>query len=193
MAKPLPVPTKLVFVALIAVLAIVDQISKWWIVEMHFRPRIFEADGKTMEFFPWLLTLGQSRMPGGRTEITPYFDLVMAWNTGVSFSMLSSDHDWMPLVLIIMAVALSLVFIVWLLTTNSRWTAFPLALIIAGALSNVWDRTRFGAVVDFLYFHIGKYDWPAFNIADSCIVVGVALLAYDSLFLEPKRKKGYAP
>ncbi len=107
--------------------------------------------------------------------------------------MFASDHSYMPLVLIGVALTLSAIFFYWLMTTNSRMTALPLVMIVAGALSNVWDRVRFGAVADFLYFHIGEIGWPAFNIADTCIVVGVALLAYDGLFLEPKRKKGYVP
>jgi signal peptidase II len=163
------------------------------VIERYFRLRSFEADGASMDFIPWLVTTGQQPLPPMRYEITPFFDLVMAWNTGVSFSMFASDHALMPLALGGVALILCTIFAVWMFTTKAFMTALPLVLIIAGALSNVWDRVRFGAVADFLYFHVGAYGWPAFNIADSCIVLGVALLAWDSLFLEPKRRKGEAP
>lgn len=193
MTRSLPISTKLAFLGLSLALIIADQVSKWWIIERYFRPRNFGAEAPTMDFLPWLTTLTQERMGPIRMEVTSFFDLVMAWNTGVSFSMFASDSAVMPYVLSGIALIMATIFFIWLMTTNSRWTAFPLALIIAGALSNVWDRARFQAVADFLYFHVGQYGWPAFNIADSCIVVGVVFLAYDSLFLEPKRNKGYTP
>jgi signal peptidase II len=191
--KSLPVTDKLMFLGLSSLIILADQISKWWIIERYFRPRNFGAEAPAMDFIPWLTTFSQERMGPIRVEVTSFFDLVMAWNTGVSFSMFASDSHLMPYVLSGIALLMSGIFLIWLMTTNSRWTAFPLALIIAGALGNVWDRARFQAVADFLYFHVDQYGWPAFNIADSCIVVGVAFLAYDSLFLEPKRNKGYTP
>jgi signal peptidase II len=184
---------KLGFVAAIPALILIDQLSKWWVIERYFRLNDFAADGASVDFIPWLITTGQQQLPPLRHEITGFFDLVMAWNTGVSFSMFASDNAVMPLVLTGVALILSLGFMAWLFTTRAIMTALPLVLIIAGALSNVWDRMRFGAVADFLYFHVGEVGWPAFNIADSCIVLGVALLAWDSLFLEPKRRKGDAP
>ena len=193
MTKPLPPTLKLSFPIFILILMLVDQITKWWVIERYFRLRSFEADGASIDFLPWLFSLQMEKLPNMRREITPWFDLVMAWNKGVSFSMFASESTYVAYILIAVALTMSLVFFYWLMTTNSRMTAFPLVLIVAGALSNVWDRVRFGAVADFLYFHVGQYGWPAFNIADSCIVAGVALLAYDGLFLEPKRKKGYVP
>lgn len=193
MTKALPVSTKLIFIGMILLLIMADQVSKWWVIEMYFRPRNFGAEEPAQGFLSWLTSFGQPQMGPIRVEITSFFDMVMAWNTGVSFSMFASDSSLMPFVLSGIALLMAAIFMIWLLTTNSRWTAFPLAMIIAGALSNVWDRVRFQAVADFLYFHIDQWGWPAFNIADSCIVVGVALLAFDSLFLEPKRNKGYTP
>lgn len=189
MTSSLTLRHKLFLVLVIAALIIADQVSKWWVIEAFFRPRNFDATEAALDFWPWLVTLGQTQMPPIRIEVTSFFDLVMAWNTGVSFSMFASDHDFMPYVLSAIALTLASVFGVWFWRTTVLFTALPLALIIAGALSNVWDRVRFKAVADFLYFHIGQYGWPAFNIADSCIVLGVALLAFDSLFLEPKRHK----
>lgn len=193
MTKPLPFGLKLFFPVAILLLMLVDQITKWWVVERYFRLRSYEADGASIDFLPWLFSWKLEKIPTMHSEITSWFSLVMAWNKGVSFSMLTSDNQYMPYVLIGVALILSAIFFYWLMITNSKMTAFPLVLIVAGAISNVWDRVRFGAVADFLYFHVGTYGWPAFNIADSCIVAGVALLAYDGLFLEPKRKKGYVP
>ena len=193
MTKPLSPGLKLAFPVIIALLILIDQVTKWWVIERYFRLRSFEATGESIDFLPWLFSLRMEKIPSMRAEMTPWFDLVMAWNKGVSFSMFTSESTYVAYILIGVALTLSLVFFYWLMTTNSKMTAFPLVLIVAGALSNVWDRVRFGAVADFLYFHVGSYGWPAFNLADSCIVAGVALLAYDGLFLEPKRKKGYVP
>lgn len=176
------------FLVIIA-LIVADQLSKWWVLEKIVRLSSFDADGKSVDFLPWLVTLGQAQLPPFRSEVTSFFDIVMAWNTGVSFSMFASDNQMMVYVLIGVALILSSVFMIWLMRTTLLITALPLAMIIAGALSNVWDRVRFGAVADFLYFHVGEYGWPAFNLADSCIVAGVAILAFDGLFLEPRRAR----
>ncbi len=186
---PFSSKTRIGLFLLILALIVADQVSKWWVLEKIVRLRSFEADGSSMSFLPWLFKLGQEQMPPFRSEITSFFDIVMAWNTGVSFSMFASDNHLMVYVLIAVALVLSTVFTIWLMRTTVLMTALPLAMIIAGALSNVWDRVRFGAVADFLYFHVGEYGWPAFNLADSCIVVGVAILAFDGLFLEPRRAK----
>lgn len=178
---------------IVFVLMLADQLSKWWVLERIVRLNAFTADGASLDFLPWLITYGQERLPPFRLEITPFFDLVMAWNTGVSFSLFASSAAAMVYVLIGTSLLLSSVFLFWMMTTRSLLTALPLAMIIAGALSNVWDRVRFGAVADFLYFHVGSYGWPAFNLADSCIVTGVAFLAFDGVFLEPKRNQGYTP
>jgi signal peptidase II len=186
---PLSSKTRIGLFFVIIALIVADQVSKWWVLEKIVRLRSFEADGSSMDFLPWLFKLGQEQMPPFRSEVTSFFDIVMAWNTGVSFSMFASDHQAMVYVLIGVALLLSLVFTIWLIRTPLLITALPLAMVVAGALSNVWDRVRFGAVADFLYFHVGEYGWPAFNLADSCIVAGVAILAFDGLFLEPRRTK----
>lgn len=187
--KSLSPAAKLACLCVVVLLILADQLSKWWVIEMYFRPRNFGAEAPMTDFLPWLVLMGQEQMGPFRVEITSFFDMVMAWNTGVSFSLFSSNHEMMPYILSGVGILMSAIFLGWLMLSRSWMTALPLALIIAGALSNVWDRLRFGAVADFLYFHIGKYGWPAFNIADSCIVAGVALLAYDSLFLEPRRER----
>lgn len=171
---------------LILITSLLDQLSKWWVIERYFRLRSYEADGPSLNFITWLTTLPQERFPFYKTEITSFFNLVMVWNQGVSFGMFSSEHQWMPYALGLMALALCSVFLVWMWRSTSVFASFAIALIISGAISNVWDRARFGGVADFLDFHVASYHWPAFNIADSCIVIGVAGLAIHSLFFEKK-------
>lgn len=167
----------------------IDQLSKWWIIEIFFRPRVFSADGVSQSFTDWLGTFGQNQFPPAVFEVTGFFNLVMVWNKGVSFGMFATNHDWMPLILGGSALLLCVVLITWMTRAKYLTTLIPLAMIIAGAVSNVWDRARFGAVADFLDFHIQGVHYPAFNIADCCIVVGVIALAIDGLFIEPKRVK----
>lgn len=150
------------------VVLILDQVTKWWIVEIVMRsPRSI--------------------------EITPFFNLVMGWNRGVSFGMFSSGspaHAW-----ILTGVALAIVaaLLVWLKRTDERIVQIAIGLIVGGALGNVIDRIRFGAVADFLDFHAFGYHWPAFNVADTGITLGAIALVLDSLFAKaetPKNKEG---
>lgn len=174
------------FVVIIA-LGFLDQWSKWHVIEKLFRPVSFDAHGPSIGFWDWLTTLGQEQFPFYRREVTDFFNLVMVWNKGVSFGMFASNHTWMPIALMVMALALSSLFIYWLYRAPTLFAALPLTLVISGAISNVWDRARFGAVADFLDVHFAGYHWPAFNIADSCIVVGVAGLALHTLLSDDKR------
>lgn len=174
---------------LIAALALIDQVSKWWIIEVYFRPRVFEAEGASKNFFEWLMTSPQDKFPPARVAWGDYLDIVMVWNEGISFGMLSSDHTAMPMVLSVSAFLLALGLLIWLWRTPHMTTALPLAMVVAGALANIWDRIRFGAVADFLYFHVKDWYYPAFNLADSCIVLGVIWLAFDGIVLEAKRLK----
>lgn len=135
----------------------------------------------------WLL-LGPMREPQV-FEITSFFNVVSAWNKGVSFSLLWMPSAFGPWILSGVAVAISIGLAVWL-TRVSQWlTALGIGLVIGGALGNVIDRIRFGAVFDFLDFYVGTYHWPAFNVADSCICVGVVLLLWDGLFHGQERGK----
>ena len=106
----------------------------------------------------------------------------MAWNKGVSFGMLNQDSPWNAPLLSVLALVISGFLLNWLRKSEGWWIPLCLGLIIGGALGNVIDRLRFGAVADFLYFHIGEYYWPAFNLADSGISVGATLLIWDALF-----------
>lgn len=178
---------KIWLTGLIVLLALADQISKWWVIEVFYKPRVFEADGATMPFFQWFTTFGQEQFPPTNIEMTSFFNMVMVWNKGVSFGMFASGHDLMPYVLSGVAAVMAVILSVWMARATYLTTLIPLAMIISGAIANIWDRLRFGAVADFLDFHIGDIHYPAFNIADCCIVVGVLLLAFDGVILERRR------
>ena len=122
-------------------------------------------------------------------EVTPFFNLVLVWNRGVSFGMLNSLGDHGPWLLTLLAGAIGAFLIVWLLRETRTLTRLALWLVLAGAVGNAIDRLRFGAVVDFLDFHAFGYHWPAFNVADSAIVIGAGLILLDSLVLSQTRTK----
>ncbi len=117
---------------------------------------------------------------GESRPVTGFFNLVLAFNRGAAFSLLADASGWQrPLFMAIAVAAVGL--IVWLLARHADNPVFclGLSLILGGALGNLWDRARLGYVIDFLDFHALGYHWPAFNVADSAITVGAALLIYD--------------
>jgi len=118
--------------------------------------------------------------PGERLEVTGFFNLVLAFNRGAAFSFLAGAGGWQTPLLVGFALIAAVVVSVLLLRSPER-TLFcaGLALILGGALGNVIDRLRFGHVVDFLDLHAAGWHWPAFNVADSAITVGAALLILD--------------
>lgn len=114
--------------------------------------------------------------------VTSFFNLVLVMNPGASFSFLADAGGWQRWFFIMLALAIS----AWLVVIIRRHAAeklmpTALALVLGGALGNVIDRVRFGAVVDFLDFHVAGWHWPAFNVADSAITVGVILLVWQQL------------
>ena len=115
-------------------------------------------------------------------EVTPFFNLVMVWNTGVSFGLFSGSGDAGRWILSALALAITGFLTVWLWSVRSRLIAVALGLVIGGALSNVIDRLYWGKVADFFDFHVAGYSWPAFNVSDSGVVIGVVLLLLDSLW-----------
>ena len=121
--------------------------------------------------------------------VAPFFAVVRAWNTGVSFSMF--NNFGIKGVYILSGVALIIVALLlkWLKSEKSRLVQIALGFIIGGALGNVIDRIHLGAVFDFLDFYVGDHHWPAFNMADSFICVGAALIIIHSLFFIKKREK----
>ncbi len=117
-------------------------------------------------------------------EVTGFFNLAAVWNQGISFGMFASHNQ--PLILIVLSLIIMGVLGLWLIRADSRFIACALGLVIGGAMGNVLDRIRFGKVFDFLDFHISGLHWPAFNIADSSIFIGVVLLCIHSMFLEKR-------
>lgn len=160
---------------ILAVLIIVfDQLSKWWVVEKLMRP-----EGVTDTPF----------YSATRIDILPFFDLVMAWNRGVSFGIFNNDGRWNAVALSVLSVAISIGLVLWMRKAPSRLVTLALGGIIGGALGNVVDRFRWGAVADFLDVHVMGYHWPAFNLADSAISVGAVLLVLDALFTKSSSTK----
>jgi signal peptidase II len=154
-------------IAAIAVL-LADQASKLWLLFA------FDIAGR------------------GAVSVTPFFDLVLAWNTGISYGWFQTDSALGHAVLLAFKIVAVIVLAVWMTRAQTRLATVALGLIIGGAIGNAIDRLAYGAVVDFAHFHvhIGEKDlsWYVFNLADTAIVVGVAALLYDSLFGEPAVK-----
>jgi signal peptidase II len=123
--------------------------------------------------------------PGEQLVVTPFFSLTLAFNPGAAFSFLAGADGWQRWLFTGIAIAASAV-IVWLLRRGGNALyCLGLALILGGALGNLWDRLAIGMVVDFLLFHYAGWAYPAFNVADSAITCGAGLLIFDSF-----RKQG---
>jgi len=120
----------------------------------------------------------------GAVQVTPFFDLVLAWNTGISYGWFQQDGPIGAAILLGFKVIAVIALAIWMARSKTRLATIGLGLIIGGAIGNAIDRAAYGAVVDFALFHIqwgGKtLNWYVFNIADAAIVVGVAALLYDS-------------
>lgn len=116
-------------------------------------------------------------------RVTSFFDLVLTFNRGMSFGLFNSASGLNALLFSLAAAAIVAVLCWWLSRVVHPFLAIAIGLIIGGAIGNVVDRLRYGAVVDFLYFHVGSWYWPAFNFADSAICVGVAAMLLDGLLL----------
>ena len=144
--------------AAIALVIAADQLSKWYILDVV---GIAGRDPIT---------------------VTSFFKLVMVWNYGISFGMFAMPNTIMPYVL--KGIALGVILALWVIChrEEQRFELYCYAVIIGGALGNVIDRVRFGAVADFFYLHVGQYGWPAFNIADAAIFCGVAGLLIRLFF-----------
>ena len=133
----------------------------------------------------------QAFLYGEHLTVTSFFDLVRYHNEGAAFSFLADAGGWQRLFFTAVSVIASVV-VIYLIQKNSgnksdgqKLFCFGLALILGGALGNLYDRITLGYVVDFLFFHINTHYWPAFNVADSAICVGVATLLLDS-FKKPQ-------
>ena len=113
-----------------------------------------------------------------------FFDLMLAYNKGAAFSFLAEQDGWQRWFFTGLSAVISIVLFIWLrrLPLSHRWTAFAIALVIGGAIGNLIDRIAYGHVVDFLLFYIDPWYWPAFNVADSAITIGVITLIITELF-----------
>ncbi|MCH2549194.1 MAG: signal peptidase II [Alphaproteobacteria bacterium] len=148
---------------LVILIVIIDQISKKIIIGMIFNPyRVI--------------------------EVTSFFNLVPVYNTGISFGLFNTGSELGRWILVLVAIALIIVLFIWLFRTKSVYVVICLVLVLGGALSNLVDRIIIGAVIDFLDFHLLGFHWPAFNLADSCIVIGALLLLYKSLYLPTQKR-----
>lgn len=125
-------------------------------------------------------------------RVTPFFDLVLQWNIGISFGLLQNDSPAAQLALMLVKVVAVIALAIWMARSQTILATIALGLIIGGAIGNAIDRIVYGAVVDFALFHIeiaGKtYTWYVFNLADTAIVAGVAALLYDSFIGTPAAK-----
>ena len=118
-------------------------------------------------------------------QILPIFNLYLTFNPGISFSMLRADSPYGVWLLIAIAFIICAFVLYTFRKEKDKWMRVALMLVLGGALGNIWDRLRYGVVIDFLDFHWGDYHWPAFNVADSAICIGVAILLWQTL----RRKK----
>ena len=148
--------------ALVVLITIfLDQLTKWWVVNLMMTP-------------PKII------------QVTNFFDLVLVYNRGVSFGIFNNSPDWVGVVLILFAFLISIGLAFWIWHADGKLLSCALALVVGGAVGNVLDRIQFGAVVDFLDFHVWGWHWPAFNVADAAITIGVVMLILDSF--RPKSK-----
>jgi len=140
---------------------VIDQASKVWLLQ------VFE--------------LGRR----GAVAVTPFFDLVLAWNTGISYGWFQDGGPFAQWFLLAFKIVAVIALAIWMAWSQTRLAAVGLGLIIGGAVGNAIDRLAYGAVVDFALFHVQigakTYNWYIFNLADAAIVAGVAALLYDSL------------
>jgi signal peptidase II len=141
---------------------VLDQASKFWLV------RVFDIAHR------------------GTVKLTPFFDLVLAWNQGISFGWFQNDGPAAQLVLMAIKAMAVVVLAVWMIRSRTLLATLALGLIIGGAIGNGVDRLAYGAVVDFALFHVqigqNTFNWYVFNLADVAIVAGVAALLYESFW-----------
>jgi signal peptidase II len=122
--------------------------------------------------------------------VLPFFDLTLMYNKGAAFSFLSDQGGWQRWFFVALAVGVTLALVLWLrrLKPEEKWVALSLSLIIGGAVGNLIDRLLFGQVIDFISWHYQEYYWPAFNLADSAIFIGVVVMLYEAFFIRSGEK-----
>jgi signal peptidase II len=120
--------------------------------------------------------------------VVPFFNIVLVYNEGAAFSFLSDQGGWQRWLFAGLAVIVSLVLVAWIsrLGRDDRWLAIALSLVVGGAVGNLIDRVLYGHVIDFLDLYYDQWHWPAFNIADSAIFLGVVLMLIDAMFAKER-------
>jgi signal peptidase II len=160
-------PLRLGVITALVTLAL-DQASKLWLL--------------------YVLDIGHR----GTVKVTPFFDLVLAWNIGISFGWFQNDSQIAQLALMLVKAAAVIALAIWMARSRTLLATVALGLIIGGAIGNAIDRVAYGAVVDFALFHLqigaNTFNWYVFNLADVAIVAGVAALLYDSFLGIPAAK-----
>lgn len=129
-----------------------------------------------------IVTLFANRPQGAQIRLAPFLNLLLTRNSGISFGLFNGGVGPNAMVFSLAAVAVVAVLIYWLSRVESVFLAVVIGLIIGGAVGNVIDRLLDGSVVDFIDFHLGSWHWPAFNIADSAICLGVVAMLLEGLF-----------
>ncbi len=155
--------------AIAAAVVVIDQITKVWAESV--------------------LAQGQSIV------VAPFFKFQLAYNTGAAFSFLGEAGGWQRWFFSVVSFAVSVAIVVWIkkIATSGKkdrfWELLALSLILGGAIGNLYDRILLGHVIDFIVWHYEQYYWPTFNIADSAICAGAALLVFDMLFVQDQKSK----
>lgn len=123
----------------------------------------------------------------GVVEVTSFFNIVLVWNRGVSYGLFQQETEWGRWLLVGLSVVAAVALAFWAMRARTALVGVSLGLIVGGAAGNAIDRSVYGAVLDFLHFHVAGFNWYVFNVADAAIVAGVAGLIYDSLVVERRR------
>lgn len=169
----------LVLAAIIVAVVILDQVSKD--VFLYLITGAVPVSGPAMSIVPLSYMMA---------HVTDFFNIVFTWNTGTAFSLFRGLGASMPMVVVVATGAIVGALAYYLFFRAARFERVPLALIVGGAMGNLIDRIRFGAVIDFLDFHVGGMHWPAFNFADICICVGVGLYILNWLIARRRCIRG---
>ena len=175
----------LIFVPVFLCILFLDQYTKWWIMHIFFQQEAY------IGFMDWLSNAPDSLAPFESNAVAGHLNIVSVWNKGISFGFLADRHgDGVTAhILIILSFIIMGYFIRLFHQSDKPVQHFGASLIIGGALGNIADRIRFSAVYDFLDFHYDGWHYPAFNIADTAITVGVIMYIVGAIFFDNNRRK----
>ena len=165
------------YLSIILAFVLIDQLTKGTLLYLITGTVPLFGDAWTVVPFPYLMA-----------QVFSFFNIVFTWNPGASFSMLRALGEGAPIIMILITGAIIAGVLYYLFRRADKYERFPLMMIAGGAIGNLIDRVRFGAVVDFLDFHIGTWHYPAFNVADMCIVIGVCLYLVNWFLMRRAQK-----